>query len=86
LLKAETAAEFGKLGATHITQQSIAIGGVPGVETSYQLSSASMGTLYASQLEVLPKPDKACFVTVTTAGGTSDGAILSTAAATAQFP
>jgi hypothetical protein len=86
LLKAETAAEFGKLGATHITQQSIAIGGVPGVETSYQLSSASMGTLYASQLEVLPKPDKACFVTVTTAGGTSDGAVLSVAAATAQFP
>jgi hypothetical protein len=82
-MKTLAAAEFEKLGATHITQQDIQIGGVPGVETSYQLSSSSAGTVYASQLEVLPKPDKVCEVTVT---GEKQGNVVRTAAATAQFP
>jgi hypothetical protein len=86
LLKAEAAGEFEKIGATHVTQQDLEIGGVPGVETSYQLSSSSEGTLYGSQLEVLPKPDKACFVTLTVSQGESAGNVLSVAAATAQFP
>ena len=86
LLKEEAAAEFEKVGATHVTQENLQIGGVPGVETSYQLSSSSVGTLYGSQLEVLPKPDKACFVTLTVAKGQSSAGILSVAAATAQFP
>ena len=86
LLKEEAAAEFEKIGATHVTQKDLEIGGVPGVETSYQLSSSSEGTLYGSQLEVLPKPDKACFVTVTVGEGQSEGDVLSVAAATAQFP
>jgi hypothetical protein len=86
LLTTEAAAEFEKLGATHVTQKDLEIGGVPGVETSYQLTSSSVGTLYESQLEVLPKPDKACFVTVTAGEGQSEGSVLAVAAATAQFP
>ncbi|MCW2933904.1 MAG: hypothetical protein JWM19_4866 [Actinomycetia bacterium] len=86
LLKEEAAAEFQKIGAAHVTQKDLEIGGVPGVETSYQLSSSSVGTLYGSQLEVLPKPDKACFVTLTVANSQSAGNTLSVAAATAQFP
>jgi hypothetical protein len=86
LLKTDAAAEFEKAGATHITQKDLEIGGVPGVETSYQLSSSSEGTMYGSQLEVLPKPDKACFVTLTVGKGKSEGSVLSAAAATAQFP
>ena len=73
------------LSATHITQKDLEIGGVPGVETSYQLNSPSEGTIYGSQLEVLPKPDKACFVTVTDGKGESEGNVLGAAAATAQF-
>jgi hypothetical protein len=86
LLKTANVAEFEKSGATHVTQKDLEIGGVPGAEISYQLSSSSVGTLYGSQLEVLPKADKACFVTVTSGKGQSTGNILSVAAATAQYP
>jgi hypothetical protein len=86
LLKQAASAEFEKLMATHITQKDLKIGGVPGVEISYQLSSSSEGTFYGSQLEVLPKQDKVCTVTVSVAKGESEGNILSVAAATAQFP
>jgi hypothetical protein len=86
LLKTEAAAEFEKAGATHVTQKDLRIGGIPGVETSYQLSSSSKGTIYTSQLEVLPKPDKACFVTEAVGRGEQKGNVLSTAAATAEFP
>lgn len=85
-IKTDSAAGFEKLGATHITQKDLKIGGVPGVETSYQLSSSSKGTIHGSQLEVLPKRDRACFVTVTVGKGESKGNVLSVAAATAQFP
>jgi hypothetical protein len=86
LLKELAVAEWEKLGATQITQKDLQIGGVPGVETSYQRSSPSAGTFYGSQLEVLPRPDKACFVTLTVSQGESAGNVLSVAAATAQFP
>jgi hypothetical protein len=79
------AAELKTLGATHITQHGLDIGGVPGMEASWQLNSASAGTLYISQLPVLPKPNDACIVTLTVAAGESGGSILRTAAATAQF-
>ncbi|HEY7259884.1 MAG TPA: hypothetical protein VH589_00150 [Trebonia sp.] len=84
-VKSAAAAEFGNVGATHVAQRDVEIGGVPGVETSYQLGSTS-GTIYGSQLEVLPKQDKACFVTLSTGPGESADDILSVAAATAQFP
>lgn len=75
-----------KLGATHLTQKDLTFGGVPGFETSYQLSTSKMGTVYQSQLAVLPKPGDACFVTVSVGAGVPAGNVISTAAATAQFP
>jgi hypothetical protein len=86
LIRTGAAAEVEKEGATHLSQKDLEIGGVPGVETSYQLNSSSEGTIYGSQLEVLPKPDKACFVTVTAGARQSEGNVLSVAARTAQFP
>jgi len=86
LVKQEAAAELQNLDATNITQRELEIGGVPGVETSYQVHSSTQGTIYGSQLEVLPAADKICFVTVTVGQGESDGSVVSTAAATAQFP
>ena len=71
------------LSATHITQKDLEIGGVPGVETSYDLTASGVGTISASQLEVLPAPNKICEVTVS---GGSQGTVISVAAATAQFP
>jgi hypothetical protein len=86
LVKQEAAAELQNLDATNITQRELEIGGVPGVETSYQVHSSTQGTIYGSQLEVLPAANKICFVTVTAGQGESDGSVVSTAAATAQFP
>jgi hypothetical protein len=86
LLKEGSASEFQKSGATHITQQLIEVGGVPGVETSYQLSSSSGAVIDGSQLEVLPKSNEACFVTLTGAQDQSESNVLRVAAATAQFP
>jgi hypothetical protein len=85
-IKQAASAEFQQLGSTNITQQDLAIGGVPGVETSYQVQSSTEGTLRGSQLEVAPKPDQLCFVTLSYGAGESGGTVLSTAAATAQFP
>jgi hypothetical protein len=85
-IKSTASAEFEQVRATHITQRQIEVGGVPGVESSYQLTSSTEGTLYGTQLEVLPAQNKICFVTVSVGQGVSDGRIVSTAAATAQFP
>ena len=71
--------------ASHITQQDAEIGGVPGVETSYQISTKSDGTLRGWQLEVLPKPGKACFVSLSVSSSESPGNYLAVAEATAQY-
>jgi hypothetical protein len=76
--------EFGSIGATHIAMQDISVGGVPGLETTYTVSS-SAGTLYSGQLEVLPKPDRGCFVTLTGSKGYFPLDVLTVAAATAHF-
>jgi hypothetical protein len=86
LLKSSTSAEFAQLGATHITQRQIEVGGVQAVASSYQLTSSTEGTIYGTQLAVLPAQNKICFVTVTVGRGQSDGNVITTAAATAQFP
>jgi hypothetical protein len=72
-----------RLGAKNVTSIDRQIGGVPGVETSYQLQSPSVGTLYGAQLEVVAKPHKACFVTLTETQSPAE--ILSVAAASAEF-
>jgi hypothetical protein len=71
------------LGAKDITSTDEQVGGVPGLKTSYQLQSSGFGAIYGTQLEVAPKPHKACFVTLTE--GQSAAEILSVAAASAQF-
>ena len=86
LLRSGAVAEFQQMGATNVTQKDIEVGGVPGLETSYQLNSPNVGTLYGSQLEVLPKANVACFVTLSVDASEPAGNILSVAAATAQFP
>ncbi len=54
------------------------------MQTSYTLSTAS-GTLDAAQLEVLPKPDRGCFVTLTAAKGQLPKDVLPVVARTAVF-
>jgi hypothetical protein len=70
--------------ASHITQNDVTIGGVPGIETSYKVN-ASEG-VQGSQLEVLPKPDVVCYVSLTFFSPQTPGNYLAVAAATAQFP
>jgi hypothetical protein len=85
LLRQEAAAGMQQIHADHVTQKDLTIGGVPGLQTSYTLSSSSAGTLDGAQLEVLPKPDRACFLTLTAAKGHFPSAVLPVAAATAIF-
>jgi hypothetical protein len=56
------------------------------VETSYELTSSSVGTIHGAQLEVVPKLDDVCVVTESFFEGRSGGSVLSVAAATAEFP
>ena len=86
LLRQSAEAELPQvLHAQHVTVSEVKIGGVPGVQVGYTLTSTTSGTLHAAQLEVLPKPGRACFVTLT-AAGPLPGGVLPTAAATAQYP
>lgn len=86
-IKQAAVSEFKQaFGATNVTATDKVIGGIPGVEVTYQQSSATVGTIDTGQLEVAVKPGKACFVTLTAAAGQFSNAILSEAAASAQFP
>ena len=86
LLRQSAEAELPQvLHAQHVTVSEVKIGGVPGVKVGYTLTSTTAGTLHAAQLEVLPKPGRACFVTLT-AAKPLPGGVLPTAAATAQYP
>jgi hypothetical protein len=71
--------------ATHVTERETSIGGIPGLETSYQIKSGTLGALYGAQLEVLPKARQACFVTLTALSPVQDSGTLAVAAKTAQF-
>lgn len=62
------ASQLQQLGAQNVTQTGVQLGGVAGEESSYTLSASSAITLHATQLEVLPKAGKACYVTLTAAG------------------
>jgi hypothetical protein len=83
-IKKQLTSEFGGLEAADVSMSSTSVGGVPGLETTYRLDS-SAGTLAAGQLEVAPKPQENCFVTLTTSQATFSKSILATAAQTAQF-
>jgi hypothetical protein len=84
LVRQLAATELQRLGAQNLTQADVDIGGVPGVQTSYTLSTSAAGTLHAAQLEVLPKPGRACFVTLT-ASGSLPGAVLAELAPSVQY-
>jgi hypothetical protein len=80
--------EFGQLGkmASVTSQEDAMVGGVPGIEISYKLNSADGAATQGAQLDVLPKPDVFCFVTLSFSSPQSQGNYLAVAAATAQFP
>jgi hypothetical protein len=59
------------------------VGGIPGIRTSYTLTT-SLGATHAAQLEVLPKADHACFITLT--GGGTPSSPLTKIAPTVQYP
>jgi hypothetical protein len=83
-IKKQVTSEFGGLQVADVSMSDVSVGGVAGLETTYLLNS-SAGTLAAGQLEVAPKPQEFCFVTLTASPGTFSKSILSTAAQTAQF-
>lgn len=83
-IKKQLTSEFGGLQVDDVSMGNIHVGGVPGLETTYLLNSPA-GTLAAGQLEVAPKPQEFCFVTLTTSQSAFSRSILSTAAQTAQF-
>jgi hypothetical protein len=85
LLRQETMAGMQQIHAEHITQKDVTVGGVPGLQTSYTLSSSGSGTLEGAQLEVLPKADRACFMTLTAAEGAFPSTVLPVVAATAAY-
>ena len=72
--------------ATNVTPTDKVIGGIPGVETTYQLSSSTVGTIDGGQLEVAVKPGRGCVATLTAAASQFSNEILSEAAVSAQFP
>jgi hypothetical protein len=68
ILRQSAVTQLQQLGVQNLSQADVTIGGVPGVQTSYTLSTSAAGTLRAAQLEVLPAPERACFITLTAAG------------------
>jgi hypothetical protein len=72
--------------ASDITVQDENVGGIPGVMSTYELHSPNVGTIYGSQLEVLPTAGRGCYVTLTESTPQQKTGILAVAAATAQFP
>lgn len=85
LLRPEALAGLQELHAGHISAQDTAVGNVPGLQISYTLSTGD-GTLDGAQLEVLPKPDRACFLTLTALKGQFPGSVMPVVAASAVYP
>jgi hypothetical protein len=84
ILRQSAVTELQQLGAQDLSQTDLKIGGVPGVQTSYTLSTSGAGTLHAAQLEVLPAPERACFITLTAAGSLPT-AVLAEIAPSVQY-
>jgi hypothetical protein len=88
-LKSVMANEAAKLHAKLTSQRDLQVGGVPGTQISYQITSLANGTdvtNYGWQVVVLPKPDKVCYMTLTTRDTQTAANIINVAAATAEFP
>jgi hypothetical protein len=76
--------QFAGFMANGFATNSTQIGGVPGLETTYSVETAT-GTLSAGELVAAPKPGEFCFVTLTALPSTFSKSILTTAAQSAQF-
>lgn len=74
-----------QLGARNIIQAGVEMGGVPGEENSYTLSKPGNVTLYATQLAVLPKANRGCYVTLTSPRPIP-GAVLEEALSSVDYP
>jgi hypothetical protein len=85
ILRQSVATQMQQINAHNLSQTDVKVGGIPGVKTSYSLSTSGAGTLHAAQLEVLPKPDRACFVTLTAAGQVPR-AVLAHIARSVRYP
>jgi hypothetical protein len=72
-------------GAQDLSQTAATLGSVAGVRSSYTLAAGSTGLVHAVQLEVLPRPGRACFVTLAAAGQVP-GPVLAQVISTIQYP
>jgi hypothetical protein len=84
VIKQRLTSEFSKIKVTGVSMSGVPVGGVPGLEATYVLDS-STGPLTGGELAVAPKPQRLCYVTLTTWPATFSQSILSTAAQSAQF-
>jgi hypothetical protein len=84
-LKQSWASQMQQLGGRNVSQVGSQIGGVAGEETSYTLTATSSITLYATQVEVLPKSGTSCYFTLT-AAGSMPTSVLDEVIATVQYP
>ncbi|MGE5232071.1 MAG: hypothetical protein ACM3NS_10035 [Deltaproteobacteria bacterium] len=75
-----------QLGAQGVTVSDTKLGGIAGAEVRYELPRSAGTTVAGGQVVAAVKPHKACFVTLSAPKGGFPGEILSSAAASAQFP
>jgi hypothetical protein len=84
-LRQEVPALAQALQAYDIKTSDEKVGGIPGLQVTYDLNATGGIVVHNVQLQVLPKALDACFVTLS-ASGELPSAVLTTAAATAQYP
>jgi hypothetical protein len=84
-IRASVVTQLQELHAHELGVTDVSVGGVPGVQSLYDLGT-SVGTLEEGQLDVAPKPDVVCFITLTAPSGQFSTSELTTAASTARFP
>jgi len=84
-IKQQLNTELGGLLVSNVSMDNVAVGGVPGLEATYALTSSTGTALGAGELEVAPKPQELCYVDLTTSLSSFSQSILATAAQTAQF-
>lgn len=73
------------LNAYDIKTSDEEVGGIPGLLVTYEVKATGGIVVHNAQLQALPKALDACFVTLS-ASGQLPSSVLTTAAATAQYP
>jgi len=72
------------LHARNMNASDINVGGIPGLEVSFTLNSRA-GTLYSTELQVLPKSYRDCVVALTATQDQLQGKVIPVVASTALF-